>query len=78
MNDTVVISEILWHRLCYELEFDDGNRKGQFEECFNCTVTWRSRLHEWDGNKETRPDPVMILKFINPTDATIFALKWAR
>lgn len=76
MKDTITIDANRWHQICHELEFDSVDRKHQFEECFNCIVTWRSRLHEWDGNKMHRPDPVMMLQFHNPTDAIIFALRW--
>lgn len=81
MNDTVVITAARWHEICHELKLDEyggaNDRKPAFEDCFNCTVTWKSRLDEWNGNPTTRPDPVMILKFLNPHDSTIFALKWA-
>lgn len=77
MNDTVVISAMRWHQICHELEFDDSDRKHQFEECFNCTVVWRSGLQEWGGDPDSRPEPTMVLRFLNPHEATIFALKWA-
>lgn len=81
MNNTVVITARHWHHLCHELDLDEYNgadgRKEAFEECFNCVVHWRSGLQEWGGSAETAPEPTMVLRFHNPHDAVIFALKWA-
>ena len=80
MNDTVSITAIRWHQICHELNLDEyggaNDRKTAFEDCFNCTVHWRSKLDEWDGYSD-RPEPIMVLRFLNPHDATIFVLKWA-
>lgn len=76
MNDTVTIDANRWHEICHELEFDSVDRKTQFEECFDCTVTWRSRVQEWDDDRMYRPNPVMMLQFHKPTDSIIFALRW--
>ena len=80
MNDiTVVINANVWHRLCYELCFDSypgkADRKYAFEDYFKCNVKWKSRLAEWDNIGEP-PVSVMILTFLNPTDATLFRLKY--
>lgn len=77
MQDTVIIPAGRWHEICHILEFDSVDRKEQFEECFNCTVTWRSGLREWGGDPDSRPDPTMALRFLNPSDAVFFALRWA-
>jgi len=81
INDTVVISASRWHEICHELNLDEyggaNDRKTAFEDCFNCTVTWRSGLHEWGGDPSTRPNPTMALRFFDPIDATIFSLKWS-
>lgn len=75
--NTVVITANDWHDICHRLKFDAVDRKEEFEKYFNCTVTWKSRLQEWDGDPNTRPEPVMILRFFDPRDATIFGLTWA-
>lgn len=79
-DNTVVIDSIKWHRLCYELQFDSypgrADRKSAFEDYFKCKVKWKSRLEEWDGVGES-PVSVMILTFVNSTDATLFRLKYA-
>ena len=81
MNDTVVISAMRWHEICHELNLDEmsgsNGRKEAFEDCFNCVVHWRSGLQEWGGEPDSKPEPTMVLRFLNPHDATIFALKWA-
>lgn len=77
MQDTVVIAANRWHQICHELEFDSVDRKHEFEECFNCVVHWRSGLQEWGGDPDSRPEPTMVLRFLNPHDAVVFALKWA-
>ncbi len=75
MNDSVMIDANDWHMLCYSLNFY-LNRKEQFQDYFNCTVTWKSRLDTWPGEDVSeRPNPVMILRFTNPQDAVVFALK---
>lgn len=75
MNDTVIIDAMRWHEICHDLEFD-GDRKQQFEDCFNCTVVWKSRLNQWPGEDVSeRPNPIMVLRFLNPNDAVIFALR---
>jgi len=77
MHDTVIIDAMRWHQICHELEFDTDDRKTQFEECFNCTVTWKSRLDQWPGEDVTeKPNPVMLLRFLNPSDSVLFVLKW--
>lgn len=80
MNDTVVISAARWHEICHELDLDgyggSNDRKVAFEDCFNCVVHWRSGLAEWKGSYETAPEPSMVLRFHNPHDAVVFALKW--
>lgn len=76
MNGTVKIDANRWHNICHQLNFD-SDRKEEFEKYFNCTVTWKSRLQEWDGGLDTRPDPIMILRFFNPKDAMIFVLRWS-
>jgi hypothetical protein len=82
VQDTLVIDAMRWHQICYELKLDeyDGadNRKTAFEDYFNCTVTWKSRLDQWSGEDVSeRPNPVMLLRFLNPSDAVIFALRWS-
>ena len=69
LNDTVTVDAAKWHRICHELGFDQ-DRKEQFQECFNCTVTWKSRLNERSG------PPAMELKFVDPVNATMFVLNW--
>ena len=80
MNNIVTIPSSKWHKMCYDLKLDEhggaNDRKVAFEECFNCSVSWKSRLDEWGGDPDTRPEPVMILTFANPNDAVMFALKW--
>lgn len=77
MNNIVVIPARHWHKLCYELYGDVSDRKAAFEEYFNCTVHWRSGLQEWNGDADSAPEPTMVLRFHNPHDAVVFALKWA-
>ena len=82
MHDTLVIDAMRWHQLCHELKLDEyggaNDRKTAFEDCFNCTVTWKSRLDQWPGEDlSERPNPVMVLRFLNPSDAVIFALRWS-
>lgn len=76
LTDTVVIDAGKWHQICHELEFDQ-DRKEQFQECFDCTVTWKSRLDEWVSDNEVdRPGPIMLLRFMNPVNASLFVLNW--
>lgn len=76
LNDTVIVDAAKWHSICHELGFDT-DRKEQFQECFDCAVTWKSRLDKWDGTDETnRPGPIMLVRFMNPSDASLFVLNW--
>ena len=83
MQDTLVIDAMRWHQICHELKLGNigsgtDNRKTAFEDYFNCAVTWKSRLDQWSGEDVSeRPNPVMLLRFLNPHDAVIFALKWS-
>lgn len=72
VNNIVTVPALHWHTICHILKFNDGNRRRDFEQYFNCTVTWKSNIDE-RPNKE----PSMLLQFTDPKDATIFALKWA-
>lgn len=81
MNDTVIIDAMKWHEICHDLnldEYDGANgRKEAFEECFRCVVTWKSRLAQWPGEDVSeKPNPVMVLRFLDPKDALLFTLKW--
>lgn len=81
MHDTVIIDTMRWHQICHELNLDEmsgaNGRKEAFEECFNCTVTWKSRVDQWPGKDVSeRPNPVMVLRFLNPSDSILFALKY--
>lgn len=76
----ITIDAMRWHQICYELKLDDGasTRTKAFEDVFNCKVTWKSRLEQWPGDDvSARPNPVMVLSFWNPNDATLFALRWS-
>lgn len=77
MSNIVVISASRWHEICHKLKFDSVDRKHEFEGFFNCAVHWRSGLKEWNGDPDRRPEPSMALRFLNPHEAVVFALKWA-
>ena len=76
MNEVVSVPAIRWHQICHVLKFNDGHRRRDFEEYFNCTVSWKSNLEHWITEDQTM-GPLMALTFANPADATLFALKWA-
>lgn len=80
MHDTVIMDAMRWHKICHELNLDMWTADGRteaFEDCFNCKVTWKSRLDQWPGEDVSeRPNPVMLLRFLNPNDAVIFSLRW--
>lgn len=68
MNNTIAIPAGHWHLICHKLGFN-GVRTDQFQRYFKCNTEWKSNLDNDTG-------PVMILKFENPADLTIFALGW--
>ena len=75
ISDTVMIDAMKWHRICYELGFSE--RGAEFQKYFNCTVKWKSRLDEWLGEDVSeKPNPVMLLTFADPKDASMFTLKF--
>lgn len=74
-NNTIMIDALKWHRICYELGFRD--RGAEFQKHFNCTVKWKSRLDEWPGEDVSeKPNPVMLLTFEDPKEASLFVLKF--
>jgi hypothetical protein len=80
-NDTVVIDAQKWHWICHDLLLDSykdiDNRKDAFEDYFNCTTKWKSRLDEWPGEDVSeKPNPVMLLTFEDPKEASLFVLKF--
>lgn len=75
MNDTVIIDAMKWHKICHDMRFKD--RSEDFQRHFKCTLKWKSRLDEWPGEDVSeRPNPVMVLTFQNPSDASVFVLKF--
>lgn len=76
LNDTVVVDAAKWHSICHALAFE-RERREQFEKYFDCTIKWKSRLAEWDGFDDAdRPDPVFVIKFHSPANASRFVLNW--
>lgn len=87
-NDTIMIDPQKWHRIWHNQLLDSykdtDNRTDPFENYFvlfenyfNCTIKWESRLYEWPGGDVSeRPNPVMVITFADPKDASLFVLKF--
>jgi hypothetical protein len=74
-NDTVTVDAVKWHKICHELKLED--RSKDFQEYFNCKLKWKSRLDEWPGEDASEiPNPVMVLTFTDPKEASLFVLKF--